>query len=174
MTFYLQRLHEAQPTTRQPTQRQNLTSIYYWKILNLFLLATQECSPVTHSSLSTHPSVVWSSKGTLTFPWWQWCWWHCHVGDFNMVTDLRCWWQNHYVGDSLCGDFLNVLNRSPTSQTCHQHIWSPTSVTNIDVTHSRCQVQINGLQWYSERRDQCCHPLQWNLQGNYIHNFQHY
>ena len=32
------------------------------------------------------------------------------------------------------GDFLNVLNRSPTSQTCHQHIWSPTSVTNIDVT----------------------------------------
>ena len=23
---------------------------------------------------------------------------------------------------------------SPTSQTCHQHIWSPTTVTNIDVT----------------------------------------
>jgi len=32
------------------------------------------------------------------------------------------------------GDFLNVLNRSPTSQTCHQHIWPPTSVSNIDVT----------------------------------------
>ena len=32
------------------------------------------------------------------------------------------------------GDFLNVLNRSPTSQSCLQHIWSPTSVTNIDVT----------------------------------------
>ena len=28
------------------------------------------------------------------------------------------------------------LNRSPTSQTCHQQIWSPTSVTNIDVTQS--------------------------------------
>ena len=28
----------------------------------------------------------------------------------------------------------NILNRSPTSQTCHQHILSPTSVTNIDVT----------------------------------------
>ena len=27
-----------------------------------------------------------------------------------------------------------MLNRSPISQTCHQHIWSPTSVTNIDVT----------------------------------------
>ena len=54
------------------------------------------------------------------------------VGDIVMlVTDLRCWWQNHYVGD-----FLNVLNRSTTSQTCRQHIWSPTSVTNIDVTKS--------------------------------------
>ena len=26
------------------------------------------------------------------------------------------------------------MNRSPTSQTCHQHIWSLRSVTNIDVT----------------------------------------
>ena len=52
------------------------------------------------------------------------------------MTYLRCWWQNHYVGDFFryVGDFLNVLNRSPTSQTCHQHIWSPTSITNIDVT----------------------------------------
>ena len=49
-----------------------------------------------------------------------------------MVTDLRCWWQNHYVGEFFryVGDFLNVLNRSPTSQICHQYIWSPTSVTN--------------------------------------------
>ena len=39
------------------------------------------------------------------------------VGDFMMVTDLRCWWQNHYVDDFLCyvGDFLNVLNGSATS-----------------------------------------------------------
>ena len=28
----------------------------------------------------------------------------------------------------------NILNRT-TSQTCHQHIWSPTSVTNINVTN---------------------------------------
>ena len=60
---------------------------------------------------------------------WQWCWWHRYVGDFMMVTGLRCWLQNHYVGD-----FPNVLNRSPTTKTCHQHLWSPTSVTNIDVT----------------------------------------
>ena len=50
-----------------------------------------------------------------------------YVGDFMMVTDLRSWWQNHYVGDFFryVGDILNELNRSPTSQTCHQHIWSP-------------------------------------------------
>ena len=89
---------------------------------------------------------------------WQWCWWHHYVGD------IRCWWQNHYIGDFFryVGDFLdvlnliccdrftecpfavkwsltiklitNILNRSPTSQTCHQQIWSPTFVTNIDVT----------------------------------------
>ena len=41
-----------------------------------------------------------------------------------MVTDLRCWWQNHYVGDFFryVGDFLNVLNRSPTSWIGHQHL----------------------------------------------------
>ena len=39
------------------------------------------------------------------------------VGDFMMVTDLRCCWQNHYVGDFFryVVDFLNVLNRSPKS-----------------------------------------------------------
>ena len=54
-----------------------------------------------------------------------------------MVTDLRCWWQKNYIGDFFryAGDFLYVLNRSPTSQTFgHQHIWSPTSVTNMYVT----------------------------------------
>ena len=28
-----------------------------------------------------------------------------------------------------------MLNPSPTSQICQQHIWSPTSVTNINVTN---------------------------------------
>ena len=39
------------------------------------------------------------------------------VGDFMILTDLRSWWQNHYVGDffGYVGDFFNVLNRSPTS-----------------------------------------------------------
>ena len=65
------------------------------------------------------------------------------VGDFMMVTDFRCWWHNHYVDDFFryVDDFLNVLNRSLTSQTCHQHIWSPTSVTNIDVTVPRYDIR---------------------------------
>ena len=48
---------------------------------------------------------------------WQWCWWHRYVGDFMMVTDFICWWQNHYVGDFFryVGDFLNDVNRSLTS-----------------------------------------------------------
>ena len=39
------------------------------------------------------------------------------VGAFMMVTDLRCWWQNHYVGDVFryVSDFLNVFNWTPTS-----------------------------------------------------------
>ena len=44
-----------------------------------------------------------------------------------MVTVLSIWWPNHYAGD-----FYKVKNRSPTSQTCHRHISSPTSITNID------------------------------------------
>ena len=51
-----------------------------------------------------------------------------------MVTDLRCWWQNHYVGDFLrfVGDFRNVLNRA--------HILSPTHlVSNIRHQH-RCHL----------------------------------
>ena len=43
---------------------------------------------------------------------WQWCWWYYYVGDFMMATDLRCW-----------------------DKTCHQQIWSPIYVTNIDVTN---------------------------------------
>ena len=40
-----------------------------------------------------------------------------------------CWWFSQCIKS-----ITNILNRSPASQTCHQHIWSPTSVTNIVVT----------------------------------------
>ena len=41
-----------------------------------------------------------------------------------MVTDFKCWWQNHYVGDFFryVVDFLNLLNRSPTVRIGHQHL----------------------------------------------------
>ena len=56
------------------------------------------------------------------------------VGDFMMVTDWRYWWQNHYVGDFFHQQVTNILNRSATFQTSHQHILSPSSVNNINVT----------------------------------------
>ena len=65
------------------------------------------------------------------------CWW-LYDGDWfkMLVAESLCWWLF-----SLCWWFsqciksvTNILNRSPSSQTCHQYIWSPTSVTNIDVT----------------------------------------
>ena len=40
-----------------------------------------------------------------------------------------CWWFSQCIKS-----VTNILNRSPTSQTYHQDIWSPASVTNIDVT----------------------------------------
>ena len=65
------------------------------------------------------------------------CWWLYGGDSFEMlVTEslcwrlfLLCWWFSQYIKS-----VTNILNRSPTSQTCHKHIWSPTSVTNIDVT----------------------------------------
>ena len=81
--------------------------------------------------------ITWTINYSLwkfNFDWWQWCWCHRYVGDFMMVTDLRCWWQNHYVGDFfflLCWWFFqciksvtNILNLSPThlvSNIRHQH-----------------------------------------------------
>ena len=52
-------------------------------------------------------------------------WWHLEdVGDFIDNGPL-CWWLIYSV--------TNFWNRSPIFQSCHQHISSPTSVTNIDV-----------------------------------------
>jgi len=65
-----------------------------------------------------------------------WCWQHFWV-ILKTVTVM--------LVTSLCDDadrfryvgvLFNVLNRSPTSQSYHQHIQSPTSVTNIHVTNS--------------------------------------
>jgi len=65
------------------------------------------------------------------------CWW-LYDGDwFQMLVSESLYWRLF----SLCWWFsqciksvTNILNRSSTSQSCHQHIQSPTSVTNSDVT----------------------------------------
>ena len=48
---------------------------------------------------------------------WQWCWWQRYVGDFMLMTDLRCWWQNHYVDDF----FFVMLGIFSMYLICHQH-----------------------------------------------------
>ena len=80
----------------------------------LFLLLTKPCYTSYYFCIHVLPS--WSLYRPCR---WQWCWWHRYIGDFMMVTDFRCWWQNHYVGD-----FSNVLNRSPTCWIGHQLRWN--------------------------------------------------
>jgi len=62
------------------------------------------------------------------------CWW-LYDGDlFQMLVAESlywrlfslCWWFSQYI--------KSIMNGSSTSQTCHLHIWSPTFVTNIDLT----------------------------------------
>ena len=64
------------------------------------------------------------------------CWW-LYDGDwFQMLVAESLYWRlfSLFWWVSQCiKSVTNILNRSPTSQTCHQHIWSPTSVANIDV-----------------------------------------
>ena len=55
---------------------------------------------------------------SLLFQWPQKLAYHMH----NL-----CWWFSQCIKSVTIGD-------SPTSQTCHQHIWSPTYDTNIDIT----------------------------------------
>ena len=61
-----------------------------------------------------------------------------------------CWWFSQCIKS-----VTNILNWSPKSQTCHQHIWSPTSVTNIDVTvHGDSDLynnQVYGAMGFSVR-----------------------
>ena len=62
------------------------------------------------------------------------CWW-LYDGDwFEMLVAESLGWQLF----SLCWWFSQCIKLVPRSQTCHQHIWSPTYVTNIDVTEAQC------------------------------------
>ena len=57
--------------------------------------------------------------------------WRISVGGGRIimfVTFMLCWWFSKCIKS-----VTNILNRSAISENCHQQIWSPTSVTNIDV-----------------------------------------
>ena len=90
----------------------------------------------------------------ISLIWYQWnygkrfrygnllhrCWRQVDAVEFMLVTFFWCWWQNFVNGDifGMLEPDANVRRRkrrkpSPTSQSCRQHISSPSSVTNIDV-----------------------------------------
>ena len=79
---------------------------------------------------------------------WQWYWWLYDENWFQMLVAQSlcwrlislCWWFSQGIKS-----VTNILNRSPTSQTCHHHFWSPTSVTNIDLTDSESLIEISIL-----------------------------
>ena len=90
------------------------------KLLITYTKCIKKCKSMTHRLFSV-------SKSRL-----QSCWWQCRV----MLATL--WWWRFKVMEllclrrfELCWWRLNVLNRSPTFQSCHQDISSPVSVTNI-------------------------------------------
>ena len=71
-----------------------------------------------------------------------WWWLISDVGAriIKLATCSLCWWFSQCTKS-----VTNILTRSPTSETCHQNIWSPTSVTNIDVTD---MAHMIWLMWY--------------------------
>ena len=70
--------------------------------------------------------------------WWHFSarWWHSNGSPTSLYARMWCWRLTLDVGDVT----------SPTSQTCHQHIWSPTSVTNIGVTFSESDIDFEASQ----------------------------
>ena len=125
----------------------------------------------------------------------MWCWWPiCYVGDmkFNLVPNSiiffpslnRSWGtyighQHHNTPECDVGDWYLMLvpnsrcwwrDLSPTSKSCHQHIWSPTSVTNIDVTglffwffHKKLIFSAFSVLQYSIRKE-------WRMQSHNLPN----
>ena len=93
--------------------------------------------------------------------------------DFKVARIIHIWTLTVMLVTSIClwlflwisqcfKSVINILNRSPTSQTCHQHIWSPTSVTNIDVTHLDAAIQEHKCRW------KCHLKLFWIIWNKYF------
>ena len=82
----------------------------------------------------------------------SWCWWLTVNDNFRMLaTELRSWYPTLMLRDRGCW-WPKWPKPSPTSKNCHQHISSPTSVTNIDVAR-----ELNQF-----------HFKRWNLKAIYV------
>ena len=87
----------------------------FWLQKSMFVIFLHVCdNPIGHQH---HYTRMWGMP-------------ECDVDDwyFMLVPNSWCWW----------------CDLSPTSQTCHQHTWSPTSVNNIDVT----KISFFSLCWW--------------------------
>ena len=115
-----------------------INKFYFWSNKTLWLLQSDPLLSLRLKSQSNHricqvDSVNQNFHHYISHirhqHWccWHWCWWWLISGVVGRIIMLAT---------LIVGDFLNVSNRSSTSQTCHQHIWSPTSVTNINLTNS--------------------------------------
>ena len=111
----------------------------------------------TSGLLVRRPDSWWDGRtlgdifGLLVRPldsWWDF--WTLGEINYHQDNNIQHWFWLQYrdqikYGDSDVGDLMMMLmphswywwrDLSPASQTRHQHIWSPTSVTNIDVTEN--------------------------------------
>ena len=82
------------------------------------------------------------------------CWQFQNVGDRIkiLVTSYECWCPTLMLRDRGCW-WPERPKLSPTSSNCPQHIFSPTSVTNINVALDIChQHRIKRLMEHSTRQ----------------------
>ena len=127
-----------------------------------YLKKVQQHRNRSHKNMKKSPDknfwAVTSQKGyshvgdivmLLTYSWWQFK----SVGDriTILVTSFRHWCPTPMLWDKGCW-WLKWLKPAPTSSNCHQHISSPTSVTNIDVAVKSFNFISNGdseqtLKW---------------------------
>ena len=97
---------------------------------------------VSHRLDTKGNSVSWVTVMLVT----SLCWWLYDGDRFEMLVAeslcwrrfLLCWWFSQSIES-----VAKILNRSPISQSCHQLIWSQTSVTNIHVRFSMLDFLCN-------------------------------
>ena len=94
---------------------------------------------------------------------WQWCWWHRDFDDLKLLTIFDWWWQNFAIGDIFWMLTMRFKKSgwpkwpkpSPTYQSRHQQISSPTSASNFYITW----LVLPTSDWISEMQ-QC----DWSVQ----------